>query len=82
MPHYLGPNRKVAIVTRKVFEDFNRCGDQRAWEAACMEQRNDSWREVEVGKTQEDPEEEYLRQWLLKNGAEVADEYVIIGICW
>lgn len=82
MPHYLGPNRTVSIVTRKVFEDFNRCSDPRAWEAACLEQPNDSWREIAVGKPDSDPDIEYLRQWLLKHGATKADEYVILGISW
>ena len=82
MPHYLGPNRKIQIVTRKVFENFGRCEDRRAWEAACMEQPNDSFREVCVGEKDDDPEEEHLRQWLLKNGAEEKDEYVFVEICW
>lgn len=82
MPHYLGTNRKIKIVTRKVFENLNRIDDQRAWQAACMEQRNDSWREVCVSKENSDPEQEYLRQWLLKNGAEENDEHVILGISW
>jgi hypothetical protein len=82
MPHYLGPNRKVQIVTRKVFEDFNRCGDDRAWMAACMEQPNDSWREFAVGEEYDDPDEEYLRQWLLSNGACEEDAYIFLAICW
>lgn len=82
MPHYLGPNRTINIVARKVFENFNQCNDQRAWEAACMEQRNDSWVEICVNKKHDDPEDEHLRQWLLRNGACEQDEYVILGICW
>lgn len=72
MPHYIGPNRKIRIVTRKIFEDFNRCDDDRAWQAACTEQPNDSWREICV----------YLRQWLLKNGATEEDGHVILAISW
>lgn len=82
MPHYLGPNRKVRMVTRKVFENFNRCGDDRAWMAAITDQNNDSWREFCVSKKHNDPEDEYLRQWLLKNGATEKDEYVFVAICW
>ncbi len=82
MPHYIGPDREVQIVTRKVFENFNRCDDQRAWEAACLEQSNDSWREVCVKKPADDPDEEHLRQWLLNNGATEEDEYVFVEICW
>lgn len=82
MPHYLGPNRKVNIVTRKVFEDFGQCGDQRAWEAACEERSNDSWMKVCVCERSSDPELEYLRQWLLRNGATEEDQYVILGISW
>lgn len=82
MPHYIGPNRKVNIVTRKVFENFDLCDDPRAWQAACEEQPNNSWREICVNEKHCDEEQEYLRQWLLKNGATVEDEYVIIEICW
>lgn len=82
MPHYIGPNRKVQVVTRKVFENFNRCNDPRAWNTACLEQPNDSWIEVNVSKAHQDPDEEHLRQWLLKNGATEADEYVFLAICW
>ncbi len=74
--------REMKIVTRKVFEDFSKCDDPRAWEAACIERSNDSWRKVCVKNKYSDPEEEYLRQWLLKNGANEKDEYVFIGISW
>ena len=82
MPHYIGPNRKMEIVVRKVFEGFGCSADSRAWEAACMEQPNDSWIEVCVSEPDSDPEQEYLRQWLLKNGATEADKYVFVEICW
>lgn len=83
MPHYIGPNRKMSIVTRKVFENFDRCTDSRAWNVACEEQRNDSFREFAVGKPYEgDEDSEYLRQWLLNNGAEEADKVVFLAICW
>ena len=82
MPHYIGPDRKISIVTRKVFENFNRCRDERAWGAASEDQPNDSWREVCVKKKASDPEQEHLRRWLLKSGAEEADEYVILAISW
>lgn len=82
MPHYLGPNRKVTVVNRKVFEDFNRCPDRIAWEAACMEQSNDSFREFAIDELYSDPDEEHLRQWLLANGAEESDKVVFLAICW
>jgi hypothetical protein len=82
VPHHLGPNREVTIVSRKVFEDFDRCADSRAWEAACLDQPNDSWREVCVSEPSEDSDEEYLRQWLLRNGATEDDQYVFLAICW
>ena len=81
IPHYLG-NTKVQIVNRKVFENFNRCFDSQAWLAACTEQPNDSFREFAVGKLYSDPDDEYLRQWLLANGAEESDEVVFLAICW
>lgn len=82
MPHYLGLDRKVTIVNRKVFEDFNCCNDREAWQTACMEQPNDSFREFVVGEVYSDPDDEHLRQWLLANGAETADEVVFLAICW
>ena len=82
MPHYIGPNRQVQVVTRKVFENFNRCEDYRAFEVACLEQANDSWREIRVNQKHDDPDMEHLRQWLLANGAEESDEYVLIVISW
>ncbi len=82
MPHYIGLNRKITIVERKVFENFNCCEDTRTWETACLEQSNDSYREVCVNKMSDDPDEEHLRQWLLKNGATIEDEYVILEISW
>ncbi len=82
MPHYIGPNRKLQISIRKVFENFNRCDDSRAWEAACLDQSNGSWREVCVSKKADDPDDEHLRQWLLKNGVTEKDEYVFVGISW
>lgn len=81
MPHHVG-NTEVKIVTRKVFEDFGSCDDQRAWEVACDEQANDSWVEVCVSKVHDDPDREHLRQWLLQNGACEEDGYVILGISW
>lgn len=82
MPHYLGPNRELQVVNRKVFENFNCCDDRLAWQAASMEQPNDSFREFEVGEPHSDPDDEHLRQWLLKNGATEADEVVFLAICW
>lgn len=86
MPHYLGPNRKLEVVTRKVFENFNRCDDTKAWDIAwniaCMEQRNDSWVEIAVGEVQDDSDDEYLRQWLLRNGATEEDGHVFLAISW
>ena len=74
---------EMKIVARKVFVNFCRtCRDQRAWEAACCEQSNDSWPRFAVGVPQEDADQEYLRQWLLQNGAEEADEYVFLSISW
>lgn len=81
MPHYLG-NTEVTIVNRKVFENFNSCSDRLAWQTACMEQPNDSFREFAVDEFYDDPDEEHLRQWLLANGAELADEVVFLAICW
>ena len=82
MPHYIGPNRKVTIVNRKVFENFNRCNDRRAWETATLEQPNDSFREFAVGELYSDPDDEHLRQWLLANGAEESDKVIFLAICW
>jgi|GEM_PF-5944665 len=82
MPHFIGPNRETFIVTRKVFQNLVRSIDQRAWETACLEQPNDSFREFRVDTKYNDPNDEYLRQWLLKNGAEESDEYVFLDICW
>ncbi len=74
----------MKITTRKVFEDFgNACCDQRALEAGYTEQRNDTVRRVCVDKECDyDAEVEYLRQWLLANGAEESDGYVLIIISW
>lgn len=84
MPHHLGPHRKVEVIIRKVFEDFGCCDDPRAWKAACEDQRNDSWVEICVEEPygDGDPEMEYLRQWLLRNGASEQDGYVLLGISW
>lgn len=83
MTKYSNPNRNVRIVTRKIFIDFHRCADHRAFEAACEEQSNGSWRQVHVlQEYTRDPEMEYLRQWLLANGAEANDEWVLLSIRW
>lgn len=74
---------KTEITKRKVFENFGRvCRDQRAWEGACCNQCKDSFRKVYVDQEALDPDEEYLRQWLLANGAEESDGYVFIAISW
>lgn len=82
MPHYLGRNRKVTIVNRKVFENFDCCGDYLAWQTACISGPNDSFREFAVGDAYSDPDDEHLRQWLLANGADESDEVVFLAICW
>jgi len=74
---------KIRIVKRKVFENFYHCDDRRAWETACEEQPNDSLRAFDVDEVYEDePDLEYLRQWLLRNGAVEEDEVVILFISW
>ena len=82
MPHYSNPNRHVRIVTRKIFTNFPCCADDRAFEAACEGWPNDSWRQIYVIQEYDDPEMEYLRQWLLANGAEENDEWVLLSIRW
>jgi hypothetical protein len=77
MLQYIGSNRKVRIVQRKVFENFYCCPDHRAYEAACEKQPDDSW-EICVYKKYDDPDMEHLRQWLLANGAEESDKYVFV----
>ena len=73
----------MEITKRKVFEDFSHaCRDQRAWEEACLNQYNDSVRKVHVDKKCLDTDAEYLRQWLLANGAEESDGYVFVVISW
>ena len=75
--------RPVSIVTRKIFHNFsNDCRDRRAFEAGCEEQSNDSYRMIRVDGEHWDADMEYLRHWLLANGAEESDEYVFISICW
>ncbi len=67
----------------KVFENFSRmCRDNRAWEAACLEHNNDSWRLFQVANKYDDPDEEHLRQWLFKNGISEEDEAVFLRISW
>ena len=74
---------KMKIVERKVFENFYRCDDRRAWETACEEQANDSYRAFDVSEAYEDDSDlEHLRQWLLSNGATEADKTVFLSICW
>lgn len=80
MPHYLD-NTEVTIVNRKVFENFTCCSDRQAWETACLEQPNDSFREFAVGEAYSDPDDEHLRQWLLANGADEYDFVVFLAIC-
>lgn len=71
------------ITTRKVFENFSEiCHDQRVWEEACYGQFNDSVCKVYVDQKRDDADTEYLRQWLLANGAEESDGYVFIAIYW
>lgn len=73
---------KMKIVKRKVFKNFNRCNDRRAWETACKGQRNGYFREFYVNYVYDDPDLEHLRQWLLRNGATEEDEFVFLLICW
>lgn len=74
-------NPKIQSI--KTFENFSRlCRDPRAWEAACLGQGNDTWRRFCVGSKYADPDEEYLRQWLLKHGLEEADGAVFLWIAW
>ena len=70
-------------MTRKVFQNFAVEADSRAFQAACEEQPNDTFREICVSEPYEDdPGMEYLRQWLLNHGAKQEDEYVFVEICW
>ena len=56
--------------------------DIRAWMTACEEQAHDSFRAFEVSEVYDDPDLEYLRQWLLSKGATEADEFVFLSVCW
>ena len=73
---------KMNFVERKVFEDFGRCKDRRAYDAACEGQLNGYYREFRVRRIYPDADLEYLRQWLFKNGVTEDDEVVFLSICW
>ncbi len=68
---------------RKVFEDFSgTCHDQRAREEGCLDRYIDCVRKVHVDKKCPDADAEYLRQWLLANGAKESDGYVFVVTPW
>lgn len=69
----------MRVRTRKVFERFNQCPDDRAWDAADNETpSNGLIASFPVSEPYEDPEPEYLRQYLLRVGAKESDGYVIL----
>lgn len=71
------------INTCKVFSNFHRvCRDQRAWETACEDQSNGSWRALKVSEPFEDADMEYLRVWVLNQGIIESDKLVLLWISW
>ncbi len=71
------------VSTCKTFSDFHRCcRDRRAWETACEDQRNGSWRALQVKKPFDDSDMEYLRLWVLSQGIVETDEMVFLWISW
>lgn len=47
-----------------------------------MGQDNGSFRTLDVDEVYADSDLEYLRQWLLRNGATEMDGCVFLSICW
>ncbi|KKL18819.1 hypothetical protein LCGC14_2471740 [marine sediment metagenome] len=72
------------ISTCKVFSNFHQCcRDQRAWEIACEDQRNGSWRPLKVDHFFDDPDIEYLRRWILNHSSIIeSEELVFLRISW
>lgn len=80
MPSNVEPNYEGKVVPRKVFENFDRCDDPTVYRTVRKGQSGYSWVGWQVAEPHENEDRERVRQWLLKNGAEERDEYVLFWI--